>query len=64
MDEDNLSEDDVAGEPEVLGEHVESLHEAISQIQTPGAGRSGAIARLLLHAGVIKASPVGKYKST
>ena len=64
MDEDILSEDDVAGEPEVLGEHVVSLHEAISQIQTPGARRPGAIARLLLRAGVSQASPVGKYKRT
>lgn len=39
MDENELGEHGVLDEPDVLGEHVASLHEAISQIQTPGAKR-------------------------
>ncbi|KAL3149674.1 hypothetical protein ABBQ38_013506 [Trebouxia sp. C0009 RCD-2024] len=36
MEEDMWGEDNVPGEPQVLGDHVAHLHEAISQIQTPG----------------------------
>lgn len=39
MEEDMWGEDNVPGEPQVLGDHVAHLHEAISQIQTPGARR-------------------------
>ncbi|KAL3149695.1 hypothetical protein ABBQ38_013525 [Trebouxia sp. C0009 RCD-2024] len=41
MDENELGEHGVLDEPDVLGEHVASLHEAISQIQTPGVFHAG-----------------------
>ena len=37
MAEDELGEHVVLDEPDVLGDHVATLHKAISQIQTPGA---------------------------
>lgn len=39
MNDNSLLDDDLMGEPDVLGEHVANLHKVISQIQSPGVRR-------------------------